>query len=183
MTMNIEQSARDELGTVICEYKHPGLRVVLVSLGVGAVLWLLFAGVITLWDGEPLGLMLTLLMLALFVSITAIVLLPVGLLNRGKKVIVYREGLSYPAKRGRNSVCWDEIAELRRQTSGPIFPGLLGVLLTAVGGSITYYTIKQVGGEEVVLTNQQVQGIDALAEQIAAVANLTRRSTDHWSKS
>jgi len=63
--MSTAPSAGDELGDVICVYKHPGLKVALSALGVGALLCVLFIGLRTLWDDVPMGLGLALLLLGL----------------------------------------------------------------------------------------------------------------------
>lgn len=181
--MSTAQSTSDELGEVINGYRHPGLKVALSALGVGVALWILFIALDRLWDDVPMGLGLTLLLLALVISITSLIMLPVGLFNVRKKVTVYQKGLSIPVKRGFDIVSWDDIVEIRRQASGPIFPGLLGDLFAAIGGTVIQYTIEQAGREDVVFSNQMVQGIDALAEQIATAANLTRRSENRWTKS
>jgi len=125
---------------------------------------------------------MTVLLLAVTISITAIIMLPVGLLNMKKKVSVYEQGFSYPSKKGPGIVRWDNIVELHRQASGPILPGLLGVLFAAIGGSIIYYTVKHTGREDVVLSNQMVQDIDVLAGQIAQAANLKPHSMDQWTR-
>jgi len=180
--MSTAQSAGDELGDVIGVYKHPGLKVALSALGVGALLCVLFIGLRTLWDDVPMGLGLALLLLGLAISITALIMLPVGLFNARKTVTVCQKGFSIPAKRRLDVVRWDDIVEMRRQASGPIFPGLLGDLFAVIGGTLIHYTIKQTGREDVVFSNQMVQGIDALAEQIAMAAGLTHRSGDRWTR-
>lgn len=180
--MDTVQSPYNGLGKVVSTYKHPGIKVALSALGVGAVLWLLLIGLVNLWDDRPLGLTMTVLILALAISITAILLLPIGLINMNKKVIVYQKGLSCPSKKGNATVRWENIVGLHRQTSGPIFPGLVGELFAAIGGTMIHYAIKQVGQEDVIFTNQMVQKIDALAEQIATAASLTRRSTNQWAR-
>ena len=180
--MDTVQPTDSELGEVIDTYKHPGIKVSLSALGVGAVLWLLLIGFVNLWDDRPMGMTMAILLLALTISITAILLLPIGLFSMNKKIVVYQKGLSCPSKKGNDTVYWDNVVGLRRQASGPIFPGLLGDLFAAIGGSIIQYTIKQVGQEDVVFTNQMVQKVDVLAEQIATVAKLTRRSTNQWTR-
>ncbi len=180
--MDTAQSAHDELGKMVSQYRHPGLKVALSGLGVGAVLWLILVALVNLWDDRPFGLTLVVLLLALAISITAIIMLPIGLLNMKKRVSVYEKGFSYPSKKGPGIVRWADIAELHRHASGPILPGLLGALFAAIGGTIIHYTVKHAGREDVVLSNQMVQGIDMLAGQIVTAANLKPHSENQWTR-
>lgn len=180
--MNAPQPTCDELGEAISTYRHPGIKVALSALGVGAALWLLLIALVNLWDDRPMGLTMAVLLLALAISITAILLLPAGLFNARKKIILYQRGLGCPSKRGIDIVYCDNVVGLQRQASGPIFPGLLGLLFAAIGGAVVHYTIKQAGQKDVIFTNQMVQTADALAEQIVTAAHLTNRSANQWTR-